>query len=218
MLGFAQLMMHKTAIVGASDQIHARLKSEDPMGGMTRSAGHARQSLPERGIQAFNESGVEDATPSRSLQQLLGLREQTMSHPPRDLDDPFVLRALDHRANVQLRPDLQARSSHSRSSLDLLAERSADAARVRAPAVRQHEQGTQASRASANLGQQAISQAAIPRGWTTPASQRRVDTIMAVGWPTDEVTLQFLFRLAPSKLGGRLLSHPAFQHHQVFCP
>ncbi len=163
MLGFAQLMMHKTEIVGASDQIHARLKSFEAMGGMTRSAGHARQSLPERGIQAFNKSGVEDGTPSRSLQQGLGLREQTMSHPPRDLDDPFFLRALDHRANVQLRPDLQACSSHPRRSLDLLAERSADAARVCAPAVCQHEQGTQASRASANLGQQAISQAAITR-------------------------------------------------------
>ena len=94
MLGFAQLMMRETEIVGASDQIHARLKSFEGTRGMTRSASQARQPLPERSIQAFNKSGVEDGAPSRTLQQLLGLREQTMSHLPRDLDDPFFLRSL----------------------------------------------------------------------------------------------------------------------------
>src|SRR6266567_2621809 len=108
-------MMRETEIVAASDQIHARLKSFEATGGMTRSARQARQPLPERCIQAFNKSRVEDYAPSRTLQQLLSLRQQTMSHPPRDLDDPFVLRSLDHGANVQLRPDLQARSSNSRS-------------------------------------------------------------------------------------------------------
>jgi hypothetical protein len=102
MLGFAQLMMRETEIVGASDQIHASLKSFEGTRGMTRPAGQARQPLPERSIQAFNKRGVEDCTPSRTLQQLLGLRQQTMSHPSRDLDDPFFLRSLDHRANVQL--------------------------------------------------------------------------------------------------------------------
>jgi hypothetical protein len=63
MLGFAQLMMRETEIVGASNQIHARLKSEDPMRDMTRAADQARQSLPECGIQAFNKSDVEDGTP-----------------------------------------------------------------------------------------------------------------------------------------------------------
>ena len=163
MLGFAQLMMRETEIVGASDQIHASLKSFEGTRGMTRPAGQARQPLPERSIQAFNKRGVEDCTPSRTLQQLLGLRQQTMSHPSRDLDDPFFLRSLDHRANVQLWPDLQARSSNPRRSLDLLAECSTDAARIRAPTVGQHEEGAQGNRASANLGHQAIGQAAITR-------------------------------------------------------
>ena len=117
MLGFAQLMMHETEIVGASDQIHTGLKSEDPTSGMTRSAGQVRKSFSKGSIQAFNKSGVEDRASSRSLHQLLGLREQTISHPPGDLDDPFFLRSLDHRANVQFRPDLQARSSNSPPSV-----------------------------------------------------------------------------------------------------
>ncbi len=160
--------MRETEIVAASDQIHARLKSFEATGGMTRSARQARQPLPERCIQAFNKSRVEDYAPSRTLQQLLSLRQQTMSHPPRDLDDPFVLRSLDHGANVQLRPDLQARSSNSRSSLDLLSERSAYAARIGTPAVCQHKEGAQGSRASANLGHQAVSQAAITRELNHP--------------------------------------------------
>jgi hypothetical protein len=163
MFGFAQLMMRETEIGGASDQIHARLKSEEPMSGMTRAARQAGQPLPERGIQAFNKSGVEDGAPSGSLQQLLGLREQPMSHAPRELDAPFVLRALDQRANVQLRPNLQAGPSYPRRSLDLLSEGSADAARIGARAVCQHQKRAQGSCASANLGHQAVSQAAITR-------------------------------------------------------
>jgi hypothetical protein len=162
-LGFAQLMMRETEIVGASDQIHAHLKSCEGTRGMTRSAGQARQPLSERSIQAFNKRGVEDRASSRTLQQLLGLRQQTLSHPPCDFDNPFFLRSLDHRANVQLRPDLQARSSNSLSPLDLLSEGSADAARIRAPTVCQHEEGTPGACASANLGHQAVGQAAITR-------------------------------------------------------
>src|SRR5690349_16283585 len=85
-----------------------------------------------------------------------------MSHAPRDLDDPFLLRSLDHRANVQVRPELQAGSSNPRRSLDLLAERTADTAWIGVPAVCQHQQGAQAQGTSANLSEQLVSQAAIP--------------------------------------------------------
>src|SRR2546427_12190141 len=43
MLGLTQLMMRKTEIVAASDQIHPRLQSEEPMSGMARLARQARQ-------------------------------------------------------------------------------------------------------------------------------------------------------------------------------
>ncbi len=169
-LGFAQLMMRETEIVRASDQIHPRLKRSQATGRVTRFAGQARQSFAKGSIQALDKRRVEDAASLRLHQQFLRLRQQTMSHAPRDLDDPFFLRALDHRANVQLRPDLQARSSHPRSSLDLLAERSADTARIGAPAIGQHEQGAQARRASAHLGHQAVSQAAITRELDHPTT------------------------------------------------
>ncbi len=164
MLGFAQLMMRETEIVGAPDQIHAGLKRFEAMSGMTRSAGQAGQAFTKGGIQAFNKSGVEACPPSRSLQQVLSLREQPMSHPPGDLDDPFFLRSLDDRANVQLRPDLQASSSHSTGQLDLLAEGSANTVGVRIPAVGQDEQGAQAGRTAANLLEQPGRGAAITRG------------------------------------------------------
>ncbi len=69
MLGFAQLMMRETEVIGTSDQIHAGLKSFESTDRMTRSAGQARQPLSERGIQAFNKSGVEDRAPARLVQQ-----------------------------------------------------------------------------------------------------------------------------------------------------
>src|SRR5204863_2796275 len=43
MLGLTQLMMRKTEIVAASDQIHPRLQSEEPTSGMARLARQARQ-------------------------------------------------------------------------------------------------------------------------------------------------------------------------------
>jgi hypothetical protein len=63
MRGFAQLLMHHTEIVGASDQIHASLKCSETTGGMTGFARQAGQSLPERAIQALDKSGVEHPSP-----------------------------------------------------------------------------------------------------------------------------------------------------------
>jgi len=164
MLGLTQLMMRKTEIVAASDQIHPHLQSEEPMSGMARLARQARQPFSKGGIQALDKSRIEDRAPLRALEQLLCLYPHPMGHLSCDLDDPLFLGMLDDRPNVQLRPDLQARSPDSFCLLDLLTERPADAARIGSPAVGQHEQRTQGRRASANLGHQAVSQAAITRG------------------------------------------------------
>ncbi len=159
--GFTQFMMHKAEIVGATDQVHARLKRFEAVSGMTRSAGQARQSFSKRAVQPESNGTVQDDATARVLQHLLSLREQSMSHLSGDLHDPFFLRSLDHGANGQLRPDLQAGSSHSTAELDLLPEGPANTVGVRIPAVRQDEQGSQAERTSANLSQQTVCQAAI---------------------------------------------------------
>ncbi len=179
MRGFAQLMMHKTEIVGASDQIHARLKRSETTSGMTGFARQAGQPFPKGAVQALDKSRVEGHPPSRAQEQLLCLLQETMGHSAHDLHHALFLASFDHRANVQLRPDLQARSSNSRRPLDLLTERSADAARICAPAVCYHQQRSQASSTPANLGQQAVGQAAI-----TPAGPRLLSTSASKpSWP-----------------------------------
>src|SRR5579859_2269169 len=156
-------MMGKAEVIGAADQIHACLKRSEATSSMTRFARQASQPFAKRSIEALDKSGIEGRASLRALEQPLCLLDHPISHVPRDLDDPFFLRALDHRSNVQLRPDLQARSSHSCGSLDLLAEREAYAAWIRAPAIGQHEKGLQGRCASTHLRHQAISQDAITR-------------------------------------------------------
>ncbi len=122
--------MRKTEIVAASDQIHPRLKGSETTSGMTRLPRQARQPFSKRRIQAFDKRCVEYHAPSRENKQSFCLLNEAMSHPAGDLDHALFLGALDHRANVQLRPDLQAGSPDSLGLFDLLSERSTDAARV----------------------------------------------------------------------------------------
>src|SRR5260221_985846 len=86
-----------------------------------------------------------------------------MGHSARDLDDALFLTSFDDCPNVQIWPDLQARSSNSPNLLDLLAKCSADAARIGAPAVCYHQQRSQTGCTSTNLRQQAVGQATITR-------------------------------------------------------
>ena len=163
MRGFAQFMMRKTEIVGASDQIHPRLKRSKATGCMAGFARQAGQPLPEGSIQALNKSRVEAHATMREQKQLLCLGQQAMGHPSRDLDDPLFLRPFDHRANIQLWPDLQAGSPSSLGLLDFLSERSADTVGIGRPAICQDEQGSQGLGRSTNLGHQEVCQAAISR-------------------------------------------------------
>jgi hypothetical protein len=132
---FRELMMRKTEVVGTTDQTHPCLKRSEATCRMARFARQAGKPFAKGPIQALDESRIQDRPCARTLQQLLGLRLQAMSHAPGDLDDPFFLRPLDHRPNVQLWPDLKARSSSSRSFLDLLSERSANTVGVGCPSV-----------------------------------------------------------------------------------
>ena len=180
MRGFAQLMMRKTEIVGTSDQIHPRLKRSEATGSMAGFARQAGKPFPEGSIQALDKSCVEDHATLREQKQFLCLGQQAMGHPSRDLDNPLFLRPLDHCANVQLWPDLQTCSPNSTGLLDLLSERSTNTVGIGRPAVCQDEQGcgglgllerTCDIRRSARLRSRDT--------WTTPATHRRVETIMA---------------------------------------
>ncbi len=150
MLGFAQLMMHHTEIVAASDQIHPRLKHLEATSSMTRCARQAGQSFAKGAIQPFDESGVEDHAATRAVKQILRLLHKAVGYLAGDLDHAFFLRSLDHGANVHVFPDLQARPSNPFGELDLLAERSQNTVGVSTPAVRQDEQGPPAGGTSAH--------------------------------------------------------------------
>ncbi len=85
MFGEAILMMGKTEIVTAFDQIHACLQCEQATSGMTGFARQAGQPFPERSIQALDKSGVQDAATMGEQQQCLRL-----GHLTRDLDYPLL--------------------------------------------------------------------------------------------------------------------------------
>ncbi len=163
MCDLAQLMMRKTEIVAASNQIHPGLQCEQTTSCMTRSARQTGQSFPEGPIQALNKSGIEDAPAMREQEQPLRLSHQTMGHLAGDLDHPPFLRSLDHRADMHVCPDLQTRSPHSRGLLDLLSEGSTNTVGVRTPPVCQEKQRAQSLGRPAHLLHQAVGQAAISR-------------------------------------------------------
>jgi len=103
-LGLTQFMMHKTEIVRAANQVHPGVQSLQARSRVPTPTCQASQSLPDGSIQTFNKSRIEHASPTREMEQLLCLIEQTMSHLAGDLHDPLFLRPLDDRPNVQVRP------------------------------------------------------------------------------------------------------------------
>jgi len=163
MFGLAQLMMRKTEIVAASDQIHAGLQCEHPTSGMTGFTRQAGQPFPKCSIQTLDESRVQDAATLGEQKQFLRLDYHPMGHLARDLDHPLFLGPLDHCANVQLRPDLQTGSPDSAVLFDLLTEGPTNTVGIGTPAVCQHQQREHGLGRSANLQHQAVSQATITR-------------------------------------------------------
>src|SRR5258708_15822835 len=91
-----QLMMWKTEIGGASNQIHAHLQGFEAMGRVTRFARQTGQSFSESSIQTLDKSCVEDYATTRSVKQLLRFLQNTVSHPAVHLNHPFFLPPLYH--------------------------------------------------------------------------------------------------------------------------
>ena len=104
MLGFTHFLMCTTEIVGAANQVHARVQSLQARSRVPTLAGQARQSRASGSIQAFNKSRIEYLPPTRELEQLLCLRKQTVSHLAGDLYHPLFLRSLDDGSNAEVRP------------------------------------------------------------------------------------------------------------------
>ncbi len=61
-----QFLMGNTEIVGAANQVHARVQSLQARGGVPTLAGQARQSLAEGSIQTFDKSRIEHVSPTES--------------------------------------------------------------------------------------------------------------------------------------------------------
>src|SRR5258708_37837927 len=98
--GFAQLMMRQTEIVGASDQIHPRLKGSEAMSSMTRLAGQARQPCAKGASQALDKRRIEHTSSLRLHQQALSLVQQTRGHPAGHRNDRLALSAARTGANA----------------------------------------------------------------------------------------------------------------------
>ena len=58
----AQCLVGAAEIVGRADQVHACFQRVHPLSRMTAFAGQGRKPLPHRGIEPFNEGGVEDCS------------------------------------------------------------------------------------------------------------------------------------------------------------
>ncbi len=155
---FGEFLMDEAKIVRAANEIHPRVQAVQAGCSVPTLAGQARQPFATGPVEAFDKRGIENLSSTRRRQQLLGPLHDPVSHSAGTLHDALLLGALDHRPNVPVWPHSQARSPRSRRELDLLAKRSSNAARIRAPAVCQHKEWAQALRGAADLAESCIGQ------------------------------------------------------------
>ncbi|HLQ30277.1 MAG TPA: hypothetical protein VK140_13680 [Ktedonobacteraceae bacterium] len=127
----AQLVVWPTEVVGASKQVHACFQSLQTMGRVTTFPGQAREPLTHRPIQPFDKSRIEHASSLGLREQLLGLFQRSLSHPPNDFDDPFFRRSLDDCGNENIGPHLQTGPSSPSGRFDFLSKRPSDTVGVR---------------------------------------------------------------------------------------
>src|ERR1700680_4620299 len=105
-LWFREFVMREAEVVGASNQVHACFKRLKAMSGMPTFARESSQPLPHGAIEAFDEGGIELLASQSHLQQGLCLLQCSPRELGGHLHDPFLLGALDHRRDTQLRPYL----------------------------------------------------------------------------------------------------------------
>jgi len=160
--GFAHFLMGQTEMVRATNQVHPSVQSLQARSRVPTLAGEACQSLADGSIQPFNTGCSEHTSPTRALEQLLCLIEQTVSHVAGDLHDPLVLRSLDHGSNVQVRPHFSGGSTDSCHLLDLLSKGASNAVGIGRPPICQNEHGAQCLGRSAYLLHQRVRKPFVP--------------------------------------------------------
>src|SRR2546421_12590610 len=102
---------------------------------MTTFACEGGQSFTHGATLPLDVGPVEHLSSPGTLQEPHRLLQRSMTHLTHHLGEPVVDRVLDHRPNVQARPDLQVRSPTSCRPLDLLPKGSGDTAHIRCPAI-----------------------------------------------------------------------------------
>ena len=73
MLCFAQLVMRKAEVVGASHQVHSRFQRSQTTSSVTAFARQARKPFAHRPIQAFNKGALENRSSMGGQQEPAGL-------------------------------------------------------------------------------------------------------------------------------------------------
>ena len=101
---FAQFLMRKAQIVGASHQIHARFQRTEAACGVPALAREDRQPFTEGPIDALNERRIPHRPSFGALQQGVRLLLLPIGQGSRDFHDVFLFRALDHRHNAEILP------------------------------------------------------------------------------------------------------------------
>ena len=96
--------MRPTEIVGTSNQIHARLKGLQALGGMPTFARQRSQTFPHGRIEAFDQGRIELLASSRHAEQVLSFLKRSPGDLACDFHHPFLFRVLDHGGDTELWP------------------------------------------------------------------------------------------------------------------
>jgi len=151
MLRRAQLLMGPTKIVSASNQIHSGLQGLETMNGVTTFSGERSQPFPHRGIEAFDQGGIELLTACCCLQECLRFLNGSSCQVTRDFYHPFFLRMLDDRGNTEIWPHFQTASSSPSRPFHFFSKGPHDAVWVRIPAIGADQQTLHAVTTPAHL-------------------------------------------------------------------
>jgi hypothetical protein len=137
---FVECLMEPAKVVGAANQVPARLKRWESLSSMATLARQGCKPFSHRPIEPLDVGGVEHLPASRTLQEAPGLHHRPMTHLPKYSREMFIDRLFDHRPNVQARPALQRGSTTPRCFFDFVAKCPSDALGVGSPSISADEQ------------------------------------------------------------------------------